>query len=314
MVESKSILVTGGAGFIASHLVDRLIDLGNNVTVVDNLSTGHLRNLNKQAKFYHADITESALDEIFQRERPNIVSHHAAQASVTGSVNNPIEDAHVNVLGMLKVLEACRTFGVEKLVFASSGGAIYGEPQYLPCDESHTIHPLSPYGLSKRIGEQYLELYYNLFHLNYVALRYGNVYGPRQNAYGEAGVLAIFARTMLEGKQPTIFGTGDQERDFVFVDDVVEANIKAFTVGDGMIYNIGSGSGTSVNRLFEIYREIMRYRWAPAYGPERAGEVFKTCLDSNKAASDLGWTPKISIEKGMELTADYYRGKLGVTT
>ena len=314
MVESKSILVTGGAGFIASHLVDRLIDLGNKVTVVDNLSTGHLRNLNKQAAFYHADITESALDEIFQREHPTIVSHHAAQASVTGSVNNPIDDANVNVLGTLKLLEACRKFGVGKLVFASSGGAIYGEPQYLPCDETHPVHPLSPYGLSKRIGEQYLDLYYNLFHLNYVALRYGNVYGPRQNPYGEAGILAIFARTMLEGKQPTIFGNGDQERDFIFVDDVVEANIKAFTLGNGEIYNIGSGYGTSVNSIFETYRGIMNYRWTSAHGPERVGEVFKTCLDSNKAATELGWTPQINLEKGMELTADYYRKRLGVTT
>ena len=314
MVEAKTVLVTGGAGFIASHLVDRLLSLGHRVAVVDNLSTGHLRNLNKQAVFYHADITEAGLDEIFQREHPQIVSHHAAQASVTESVINPIKDAEVNVLGILRLLEACRKHGVEKFVFASSGGAIYGEPQYLPCDEAHTIQPLAPYGLTKRIGEQYLELYRNSFQLNYVALRYGNIYGPRQDPHGEAAVLAIFARTMLEGKQPKIFGNGEQERDFVFVDDVVEANILAFERGEGATYNIGSGQGTSINRIFEIYKGILNYRWAAAYEAPRSGEVFKVSLDSSKAAQELGWTPKVSLEEGMRLTADYCRRAVQAAT
>ena len=307
MVESKTVLVTGGAGFIASHLVDRLLSMGYRVVVVDDLSTGHLRNLNKNAIFYHTNITESGLDEIFQRERPYVVYHHAAQVSVTESIVKPMRDADINVIGTLRLLEACHHYGVEKFIYASTGGAIYGEPQYLPCDENHPIRPLSPYGLSKRVGEQYLELYRQAFHLDYVILRYGNVYGPRQDPQGEAGVMAIFARTMLEGKQPKIFGNGEQERDLVFVDDIVEANVLALQRGDGATYNIGSGKGTSVNRIFELYKDILNYRWTAAYSLQRSGEVFKISLDSTKAARELGWTPKVELEEGMRQTIEFHR-------
>ncbi len=314
MVESKTVLVTGGAGFIASHLVDRLLSLGYRVVVVDDLSTGHLRNLNKSATFHHTNITDSVLDEIFQREHPDVVYHHAAQVSVTESVVKPIRDAEINVLGTLRLLEACHRYGVERFIYASTGGAIYGEPQYLPCDENHPIRPLSPYGLSKRVGEQYLSLYRQSFQLNFVCLRYGNVYGPRQDPQGEAGVMAIFARTMLEGKQPKIFGSGEQERDFVYVDDVVEANVLALERGEGETYNIGTGQGTSINRIFELYKGILNYRWAAAYAPPRPGDVFKISLESTKAAKDLGWTPKVSLEEGMRQTAEFFRRAVHATT
>ena len=305
-MKSKTVLVTGGAGFIGSHLVDKFVSLGHRVVVVDDLSTGRLQNLNKGAIFYHSSITYPGLQEIFEREQPAIVNHHAAQISVTRSVQDPVKDAEVNIQGTLRLIELSRRYGVEKFIFSSSGGAIYGEPRYIPCDEKHPINPLSPYALSKHVAEEYLALYHHTYRLDYVALRYGNVYGPRQDPHGEAGVVAMFAMAMLQGKQPNIYGTGEQERDFVYVDDVVDANTLAMEAGHGG-YNVGTGLGTSINRVFELLKGIMKYRWSPTYGPARPGEVFKTRLDKSKFEQEFGWTPKVSLEEGLSRAVEYFR-------
>ena len=305
-MKAKTVLVTGGAGFIGSHLVDRLVSQGVRVVVIDDLSTGRLQNINKGATFYHSSITHAGLEEIFSREQPSIVIHHAAQISVSQSVKDPVKDAEINIQGTLRLVEFSRRYGVQKFIFSSSGGTVYGEPRYLPCDEQHPVNPLSPYGLSKYVAEEYLALYYHTFRLNYVTLRYGNVFGPRQDPHGEAGVVAIFTMAMLEGKQPRIFGTGEQERDFIYVDDVVDANILAMEDGQGE-YNIGTGQGTSVNRIFELLKGIIKYRWSPVYGPARPGEVLKISLDSSKLQKELGWTPVVSLEDGMTRTVEHFR-------
>ena len=309
-MSTKTILVTGGAGFIGSHVVDRLLSLGHKVLIVDDLSTGRLQNLNKGATFYHTSITRPGLEEIFEREQPAIVVHLAAQISVAQSVKDPVRDAEVNIQGTLRLVELSRSYGIDKFIFSSSGGAIYGEPRYMPCDEMHPVNPLSPYALSKHVGEEYLKLYHDSYRQNYVTLRYGNVYGPRQDPHGEAGVVSIFTQAMLEGKQPRIYGTGEQERDFVYVDDVVEANVLALDEGLGE-YNVGTGKGTSINGTFELLRNVIKYRWSPVYGPARPGEVFKISLDSGKFQRETGWSPKISLEEGLSRTVAYFRNTTG---
>ncbi len=302
----QTVLVTGGAGFIGSHLVDRLLSLGHRVVVVDDLSTGRLHNLNKRATFYHCSVTYPGLEEIIEREQPDIVNHHAAQISVAQSVKDPVKDAEINIHGTLRLIELARRNGVEKVIFPSSGGTVYGEPQYVPCDEKHPINPISPYALSKHVAEEYLQLYHHTYRLDYVTLRYGNVYGPRQDPHGEAGVIAIFAKAMLEGKRPRIYGTGEQERDFIYVDDVIDANILAMEEGHGE-YNVGTGQGTSVNRIFETLKGIIKYRWEPVYGPARLGEVFKIFLNSSSLRKQLEWAPRVSLEDGLARTVEYFR-------
>ena len=306
MAEAKTALVTGGAGFIGSHLVDRLLSLGYRVVTIDDLSTGKLKNLNPAATFHHTDITQPSVQEVFQREHPDIVFHLAAQVSTSQSTKDPIKDADINVLGTLQLLKAARHYGIEKLIYSSTGGALYGEPETNPCTEQQPIAPLSPYGLSKYLAEQYLELYHQLYLLNYTSLRYGNVYGPRQDPHGEAGVVAIFTQAMLDGKQPQIFGDGRQERDFVYVDDVVEANICAIDRGDHGTFNISTGNSTSVNRIFELLKGIISYKWSPTHLPHRVGDVYQISLDSNKAASELGWTPRVELEQGLRQTVEYF--------
>ena len=257
MVEGKTALVTGGAGFIGSHLVDRLLSLGYRVVVIDNLSSGKLKNLNPAASFHHSDITQPASAEVFQMEQPDFVFHLAAQTSVSYSTRDPVKDSEVNIIGTLRMLEAARRHGVEKFIYSSTGGALYGEPEVDPCPDDHPVTPLAPYGMSKRMGELEMEFYRRIYRLNYTSLRYGNVYGPRQDPHGEAGVIAIFSQAMLEGKQPEIFGDGNQERDFICVDDVVEANILATDRGDSMAMNIGTGKWTSVNQIFELLKDII---------------------------------------------------------
>lgn len=307
MAEARKALVTGGAGFIGSHLVNRLLELGHKVVVADNLSSGRLKNLNTAATFSHIDIASPAINDLFDRERPDIIFHHAAQASVMASFRDPTRDAEVNILGSLRLMDNALSHGVEKFVFASTGGAIYGDPEYTPCDEEHPIRPLSPYGLSKYTVERYLEMFHRVSELNYTVLRYANVYGPRQDPHGEAGVIAIFTKLMLEGERPKIYGTGEQERDFVYVSDVVEANILALEASPGSVYNIGTGIGTSVNSIFNLLKEELGYRWKPDYQPERPGEVFKIALDSTRAREELGWSPRVSLKEGLKLTLDYYR-------
>ena len=302
----RTILVTGGAGFIGSHLVDRLVSEGHKVVVVDDLSSGKLRNQNKGAVFYHADVADSALTEVFEREKPYIVCHHAAQVGVAKSMKDPVGDASVNVLGSVRLLELSRQYGVEKFIFSSPANNLYGDVQYLPCDEAHPINPDTPFGLSKRAAEEYVVLYSQMYRLNYVILRYGNIFGPRQNSSGGSGVVSIFTRAMMEGKQPRIFGDGEQERDFLYVDDAVEANMLAIEGGRG-IYNVGSGEGTSINRLFDMLKGILRYKWRPIYGPARPGEVRKICLDNSRITHELEWKPKVDLMEGLERTVDYLR-------
>ena len=307
MPEAKTALVTGGAGFIGSHLVDRLLALEYRVVIIDNLSGGKLKNLNPAATFHHSDITQSSVNEVFQREQPDLVFHLAAQTSVPYSTREPVKDSEINVVGTLRMLEAVQRFGVDKLIFSSTGGALYGDPEVDPCPDDHPVIPLSPYGMSKYLGEQYMEFYHRLYRLNFTSLRYGNVYGPRQDPHGEAGVVAIFSQAMLEGKQPEIFGDGEQERDFVCVDDVVEANILAIDRGDGMHMNVGTGQRTSINRVFELLKSIIGYRWDAVHGPARLGDVYQISLDSARAAQELGWTPQVDLEEGLRRTVDYFR-------
>ncbi len=309
MSSPKTALVTGGAGFIGSHLVDRLISLGYRVAVVDDLSTGRLRNLDPAAVLYMADITQPAIHGVFQQERPSLVFHLAAQISVSHSTRDPIRDAECNVLGALRVLEAARACGVGKIIYSSTGGALYGEPEVNPCAETHPVAPLSPYGASKYLFEQYLMLYRRLHGLNYTILRYGNVYGPRQDPHGEAGVVAIFTQAMLEGKETRIFGDGVQDRDFVYVGDVVEANIRAIDRGEGNAFNIGTGKGTTINRVFELLKGLTAYPQSANYGPARPGDVYKISLECSKARRELGWTPQTKLEEGLRHTVEYFRNR-----
>ncbi len=301
------VLVTGGAGFIGSHVVDAFLAAGHSVAIVDNLSTGRERNLNPQARLYKMDIRDPKLIEVFEAEKPEVVDHHAAQIDVRKSVADPVYDATVNILGSLNVLEAARRSGVRKMVYISSGGAAYGEPVYLPCDEKHPIDPLSPYGITKHTVEHYLFIYKQLYGLDYAVLRYPNVYGPRQDPYGEAGVVAIFAGQMLAGKPVTIFGSGEQERDFAFVKDCARANLLVAGQEHSSIYNIGCGVGTTINQIFAGLKHIIGYPQAARYAPAKPGETFKIYLDASLAGRELGWEPTVSLEEGLRQTVEYFR-------
>ena len=301
------VLVTGGAGFIGSHVVDAFLADGHDVVVVDDLSTGRAGNLNPAARFYKLDIRDPGLAAVFEQERPDIVDHHAAQLDVRQSVADPLFDADVNVRGSLNLLECVRHYGVRKVVYASSGGAVYGEPVYLPCDEAHPINPICQYGVSKHVVEHYLHVYRHLYGLEYTVLRYSNVYGPRQNPQGEAGVVAIFTDRMLGDAPLTIYGTGEQARDFVYVADCARANTLAAYGEQTGLYNIGCGQATTINALFAELGHISGYARAPVYGPARAGETFQIYLDTRQAQAGLGWTPKVSLSEGLSLTVGYFR-------
>ena len=307
MAESTKVLVTGGAGFIGSHLVNGLLDSGYSVAVVDDLSTGQLRNLNHQATFYHCPINDSRLVQIIQREGPEIVFHLAAQSSVRQSTLDPVGDADSNVLGTIRLLSAAAAEGVDKVVFSSTGGAIYGNPETVPCDEETRVNPLTPYAMSKYVSELYLDLFYQTYGLQYTILRYANVYGPGQDPNGEAGVIAIFAGMKLRGRSPNIYGDGKQERDFVYVSDVVDANLAAAYRGDGGTYNIGTGEPVTINRIHALLQEYTEFHEEPVYRPRRAGEVLKIALDSRRAARELSWEPKVSLEEGLRHSVEYVR-------
>jgi UDP-glucose 4-epimerase len=300
------VLVTGGAGFIGSHVVDTFLSEGHQVVVVDDLSTGREDNLNPQARFYQMDIRSPDLSKVFAAERPDVISHHAARANVRESMEKPLLYADVNVLGSLNLLELSRTHGVGKFIYISTGGAVYGEPQYLPVDENHPINPLDPYGASKHHVEHYVHLYRANYDLAYTVLRYPNVYGPRQDPYGEAGVVAIFAHGMLQGRELVINGSGDQERDFVYVSDVARANLLALERGDGGVYNVGSGVGTSINTIFSQLRSITDYQGDELHGPAKLGEVYRVFLDASRAREALGWWPQVSLEEGLTKTVEYF--------
>ena len=302
------ILVTGGAGFIGSNIVDRCIAEGHEVAVVDNLATGRRENVNPGAEFYEVSITDAdALAEVFVRERPEIVNHHAAQMDVRRSVREPQFDAGTNVIGTINVIEAAREVGTRKLIFASTGGAIYGDAETVPTPEEAPLQPVSHYGTSKRSAELYFELYGRLYGMQYTILRYANVFGPRQNPHGEAGVNAIFANMMLRGERPTIFGTGDKTRDYVFVGDVVEGNMLALERGTGETLNIGRGIQITDQEVYDAVAEAVGFSEPPIYGDERVGDVRHSCVDPAKARSVLGWEPTVEFREGVRRTVDYQR-------
>ena len=301
------ILVTGGAGFIGSHVVDLLITAGHDVVVVDNLSTGRKSHLNPKARFYQVDIRAPELAQVFEAERPEVVDHHAAQMDVRRSVADPLYDADNNVMGGLNVLNNAVKYGAQKIIYISSGGAVYGEPVYLPCDEKHPIKPLCPYGATKYMLELYLYMFQQTYGLDYSIIRYPNVYGPRQDPAGEAGVVAIFTGNMLNNRPVTIYGTGEQVRDYVFVEDCARANLLLLAKGSGCVFNLGSGIGTTVNQLFQNLKEITEYTMAANYGPARAGETFRIYLDASQAKKELGWEPEVTLEEGLQKTVEYFR-------
>ena len=309
------ILVTGGAGFIGSHLVDRLVQLEHEVVVVDNLATGYRRNLNPGAKFYKASLLDSSLDEIFQREKPDIVSHHAAQNDVRRSNADPVFDAQHNIIGSIRLIQCCIEHGVKKVIYASSGGTVYGEPAYLPVNEAHPIAPISPYGISKHTVEHYLFLASTNTGLNYTVLRYANIYGPRQHPHGGAGVIAIFAESMLRGISPTIFGDGSSTRDYLFVKDAIAANLLALKGGDREIYHVSNGEQISPNELFCRLKQIIGSSagckelaaMSPMYAGPRPGEIYRIALSPEKIRRDLGWEPRIRLQDGLAQTVPYCR-------
>ena len=300
-------LVTGGAGFIASHVVDTYLAQGYEVVIIDDLSTGRESNLNPAAKFYKMDIRSPEIEEIFEKEKPDFVNHHAAQMDVRRSIVQPIFDADVNIVGSINLIECAKKYGVKRFVYISSGGAAYGEPEYLPCDEKHPINPICQYGISKHTVEHYLYLYHVNYGLNYTVLRYGNIFGPRQDPLGEAGVVAIFTGKMLKGEPITINGDGNQERDFVYVGDIARANFLAITGHCNGIVNLGTGYGASVNQIFDGLKKIINYPLDPIYGPAKLGETYRIFLDAGKAQRELNWAPEISLEKGLEAVVDYFK-------
>lgn len=300
-------MVTGGAGFIGSHIVDRYINEGNEVIIIDDLSTGKKENINPQARFHHIDIRDKGMEAIFEKERPEIVNHHAAQMDVRRSTENPAFDADVNIIGTINLLENSVKYGVKRFIFASSGGAIYGEQKDFPAGEEHQQFPLSPYGVSKLAGEKYIHYYSKNFGLRYISLRYSNVYGPRQNPEGEAGVVAIFIGRLLKGKEPVINGDGEQTRDYVYVDDVVEANISATRSETEGSFNIGTGIETSVNKILSNLIDITKVDIKGMHGPPKKGEQRISVLDCSKAIKSLGWKPKVTLEDGLRRTVLYFK-------
>jgi UDP-glucose 4-epimerase len=314
----KKVLVTGGAGFIGSNVVDGYLEQGWKVVVVDNLSSGKKENLNEKAKFYQMDITDKRLDKIFAEENFTLVNHHAAQIDVRISVKKPMFDAEVNILGTLNLLNNCIKYRVNNFVFISSGGAVYGEPLDLPVDEHYPKNPLSPYGVSKHTIEHYLHYYRKTHGLNYLSLRYGNVYGPRQDPYGEAGVIAIFTQQMLRRKRPKIFGDGEQLRDYIYVSEVVNINLLASqkikslnerktNSSDDLAYNVGTSKGSSVNLLYQLLAEITGFKVQPINTPERKGEIRRIFLNTDKAKKELDWQSQLTLNEGLKKTVDWFR-------
>jgi len=316
MSPEMQVAVTGGAGFIGSTLVDRLLAEGHRVTVIDNLATGKLSNLEgahaaggDRLTFRELDVRDAAVIDAFAAQPPEVVFHLAAQADVRVSVARPLFDADVNVMGGLNVIEAARLAGARKVVVASSGGTIYGEPapEALPVDESHPQQPLSPYGVAKKVIDDYLFAFRYLHGLDYAALALANVYGPRQDPHGEAGVVAIFAGRLLSGDPCTIFGAGEQTRDFVYVDDVVDAFVRAGTRGEGVLCNIGTGIETSVNRLYEAMAKAAGVETPAVHAEARMGELARSALNPGFAAQELGWKPTTSLADGAIEVLEWFR-------
>lgn len=303
------VLITGGAGFIGSHVADAYLEAGAQVLVVDDLSSGSVDNLDRRLRLIEMDIRSPELRDVFTAERPEIVNHHAAQIDVRRSVADPQMDASTNILGALNVLECARQQQVSRFLYASTGGAVYGEPVELPCHEDHPIRPICPYGASKHAFEHYLEMYSALYGLPYSILRYANVYGPRQDPLGEAGVVAIFTAKMLAGEAIVVNGDGEQTRDFVFVGDVARANLLATGLGEACgTFNIGTGVATAINEVFEHLKRATGYRLAPSHGPAKHGETRHIYLECSHAAEVLGWSAEVALGSGLARTVESLRG------
>lgn len=304
------ILVTGGAGFIASHIVDAYISAGHDVVIIDDMSKGQQRNINPKAKFVKMGVQDKSLIELFEEERFDVINHHAAQMDVRISVENPVFDADVNIIGGINLFESAKRTDVKKIIFASSGGTVYGEQDYFPADEKHPTGPISPYGISKLTSEHYLN-YYSLIHgVKFVAFRYANIYGPRQNPYGEAGVVAIFAKKMLMNEEPIINGNGEKTRDYVFVGDVVKANLLALENDFEGIYNIGTAQETDVNYLFRKINEYVGNNTPEVHGPDKKGEQIRSVLSYDKIREDHKWIPSVNIDQGLMQTVEWFKENL----
>jgi UDP-glucose 4-epimerase len=338
VIMEKKVLVTGGAGFIGSHIVDLLIKNNYEVVIVDDLSSGREENINQKARFYKLNITDQKrLAEVFKQEKPDYICHEAAQISVSFSVRDPLFDAHTNILGSLNLLQCCLNQPVKGIVFASSGGTIYGEPEHFPISENYPFRPQSPYGISKVAIEYYLDFYQKNYNLDYISLRYGNVYGPRQDPYGEAGVIAIFIGKMLKGEIPTINGDGEYIRDYIYVEDVAQANLLALqnmvklskvvqekekakekekeieSKGEATaelkfnVLNLGTERGISVNEIFSLLKKIIKFPHPANYGPPRAGDVRKNILDCRLISEVLDWQLQFDFSAGLEKTVNWFK-------
>jgi UDP-glucose 4-epimerase len=304
------ILVTGGAGFIASQIADAYIAEGHEVHILDNLSTGFEKNINRNAHFIITDISSPAILNLFEKEKFDVVNHHAAQIDVRKSVNDPIFDANTNILGTINLLQACIKTGVKKFMFASTGGAVYGEQEYFPADENHPTNPVSPYGITKLTIEKYLFFYKNEYGLYHTILRYANVYGPRQNPFGEAGVVAIFTSKLLKNENPIINGDGKQTRDYVFVEDVVKANVVTLNSLSSNIYNVGTSVETNVNELFTKLNSIAGNKAIEKHGPSPKGEQARSVITSDKLYKEFQWKPSVKIDEGLRKTFESFKSKL----
>ncbi|HEY2774419.1 MAG TPA: NAD-dependent epimerase/dehydratase family protein [Candidatus Binatia bacterium] len=303
------ILVTGGAGFIGSHLADAFVAAGHDVLVLDNLSSGHRAQVPAAARFHQLDIRSGEASAVVASEKPDVLCHHAAQMNVRFSVEDPAFDADVNVVGFVRLLEACRRAGTGAVLFASSGGTVYGEVDQFPTTEEHSTIPVCPYGVSKLTGEHYLEYYRRFCGMRYVALRYANVYGPRQDPHGEAGVVSIFSRALLAGTSCQIYGDGQQTRDYVFVGDVVRANLAALTSACCGAVNIGTSQETSVVELHAKLRRLTGHDVAPEHAPAKEGEVRRSVLSFDKARREIGWSPQVRLDDGLAATVDFFRSR-----
>jgi len=304
------ILVTGGAGFIASHIADKFIEEGHEVVILDDLSTGFEKNINSKAKFVNLNIRDENISNLFKEEKFDVVNHHAAQMDVRRSVVDPIFDANTNILGTINLLQNSVKHGVKKFMFASTGGAVYGEQEYFPADEKHPTNPVSPYGITKLTIEKYLFFYKNEYGLNHTILRYANVYGPRQNPFGEAGVVAIFANKLLKNENPIINGEGIQTRDYVFVEDVVKSNVTTLSSDSSNIFNVGTEIETSVNQLFEKLNRISGDVAVEKHGPAPKGEQLRSVITSDKLFNEFKWKPSVIIDEGLKKTFDSFKTNL----
>jgi UDP-glucose 4-epimerase len=305
------VLVTGGAGFIGSHVCDAFVRAGHEVIALDNMSSGKKENLDPRVRLEVLDIRSAEAAQLIRSERPQVMCHLAAQMDVRRSVEDPRFDAEANILGFINLLEAARQSGVQKVVFSSTGGAIYGEQDVYPAPESHPTRPVSPYGVSKASGELYLGYYKAQYGLNYVALRYANVYGPRQNPHGEAGVVAIFCQRLLGGRECTIYGEGKQTRDFVYVEDVARANLLAVEKDYSGAINIGTGLETDINRLYALLAQAAGVDKPAAHAPGKPGEQLRSCVDNALARRVLGWQPSVELPEGLRRTVSFFREHAG---